>query len=146
MYLGVLSALFPNATVIHCRRDLRDVALSCWMADFRSVYWANQPSHIGTKFRGYQRLMDHWHKVLPVTIHDVDYEETVADLEGVARRMIAAVGLEWDPACLDFHRTSRSVRTSSVVQVRKPLYNRSVARWKPYQHEMADLFNAVRPA
>lgn len=143
MYLGLLIALFPRATVIHCRRDPRDVALSCWMADFRSLYWANRPDHIGTKFRAQSRLMAHWRNALPATIHDVDYEETVADLEGVARRMLAALGLDWDPACLEFHRTRRPVRTSSVRQVRTPLYGRSVARWKRYEHELAELFSEV---
>lgn len=143
MYLGLLLALFPRATVIYCRRDVRDVALSCWMADFRSVFWANHPDHIGSKFRGHARLMAHWQDVLPATIHEVDYEATVADLETVARRLIAAIGLDWHPACLEFHRTKRPVRTSSVVQVRKPIYNRSVARWKRYEHELPALFNAV---
>jgi hypothetical protein len=143
MYLGLLLALFPRATVIHCRRDLRDVALSCWMADFRGVFWASRLEDIATKFRGHQRIMAHWHEVLPVTVHEVAYEDTVVDLESVARRMIAALGLEWDPACLEFHRTPRPVRTSSVVQVRKPLYTQSVARWKRYEGELDKLFSAV---
>ena len=87
--------------------------------------------------------MDHWRAVLPVPIHEVDYEETVADLEGVARRLLAACGLEWDPACLEFHRTSRPVRTASVTQVRQPVYKHSVARWKNYERELADLFAAA---
>ena len=143
MYLGLLAAMFPNAVFIHCRRDLRDVAVSCWMTDFRSIRWANDPDHIAHRFRQYRRLMDHWRAVLPVTIHEVDYEETVADLEGVARRLLAACGLEWDPACLEFHRTNRPVRTASVAQVRQPVYKQSVARWKNYERELADLFAAL---
>ena len=76
-------------------------------------------------------------------IHQVDYEETVADLEGTARRLVAACGLEWDPACLQFHRTSRPVRTASFAQVRQPVYPSSVGRWKNYQDELADLFAAL---
>lgn len=83
-HLGLLATLFPRATFIHCRRDLRDVAVSCWMTDFRMIHWANDPDHIADQFRQYRRLMDHWRSVLPVPIHEVDYEETVADLEGVA--------------------------------------------------------------
>jgi tetratricopeptide (TPR) repeat protein len=143
MYLGLLAALFPNAVLIHCRRDLRDVAVSCWMTDFRSIRWANDPAHIAARFREYRRLMDHWPAVLPVPIHEVDYEETVADLEGVARRLLAACGQEWDPACLEFHRTSRPVRTASVAQVRQPVYRGSVARWKHYERELAELFAAI---
>jgi hypothetical protein len=143
MYLGFLAAMFPNATFIHCRRDLRDIAVSCWMTDFRSIRWANDPEHIATRFAQYRRLIDHWDSVLPVPIHAVDYEETVADLESVARRLIAACGLEWEPACLEFHRTERPVRTASVTQVRQPVYKRSVARWKKYESSLGELFAAL---
>jgi tetratricopeptide (TPR) repeat protein len=140
MYLGLLAALFPQAVFIHCRRDLRDVAVSCWMTDFRSIRWANHPQHIATRFQEYQRLMDHWRSVLPVPLHEVNYEETVTDLEGVARRLLSACGLEWDPVCLEFHHTTRPVRTASVAQVRQPVYKKSVARWKNYENALADLF------
>ena len=87
--------------------------------------------------------MDHWRAVLPVPVHEVDYEETVADLEGVARRLLEACGLEWEPACLEFHRTERPVRTASLTQVRQPIYTTSVARWKHFQGPLADLFAAL---
>ena len=140
MYVGFLAALFPHATFIHCRRDLRDVAVSCWMTDFRSIRWANDPGHIAARFRQYRRLMDHWRTVLPASIHEVHYEETVADLEGVARRLVAACGLDWESACLEFHRKRRPVRTASVVQVRQPVYQQSAGRWKNYETTLADLF------
>ena len=143
LYLGLLAVLFPRATFIHCRRDLRDVAVSCWMTDFRTIRWANDPGHIAGRFHQYRRLMDHWRTVLPVPIHEVDYEETVSGLEGVARRLAAACGLEWDPACLEFHRTERTVRTASLTQVRQPIYRTSVARWKHYEGTLADLFTAL---
>ena len=98
LYLGLLAALFPRAKFIHCRRDLRDVAVSCWMTNFRHIRWANDPEHIARRFREYRRLMEHWRRVLPVPMLEVDYEETVADLEGVARRLVAWCGLEWEPA------------------------------------------------
>jgi len=140
IHLGFLATLFPRATFVHCRRDLRDVAVSCWMTDFTAIRWANDPEDIAARFRRYRRLMDHWRAVLPVPIHEVDYEETVSDLEGVARRLVAICGLEWEPACLEFHRTQRPVRTASVAQVRQPIYSRSVGRWKNYEHTLADLF------
>ncbi len=140
MYLGLAAAMFPRATFIHCRRDLRDVAVSCWMTDFRSIRWANDPQHLALRFQQYRRLMEHWRAVLPATVHDVDYEEAVSDLEGVARRLVAACGLDWEPACLEFHRTERPIRTASVVQVRQPVYRRSVERWKNYEPALAELF------
>jgi hypothetical protein len=145
LYLGLLALLFPRAVFIHCRRDLRDVAVSCWMTDFSSIRWANDFGHIAGRFHQYRRAMEHWRRVLPVPIQEVDYEETVDDLEAVARRLLEACGLEWDPACLEFHRTERPIRTASVTQVRQPVYKRSVARLKNYEPALAELFAALPP-
>jgi hypothetical protein len=90
--------------------------------------------------------MEHWRRVLPVPVLEVDYEETVADLEGVARRLVAWCGLEWEPACLEFHKNKRPVRTASVAQVRQPLYTRSVARWKHYEPLLGGLFAQLAPS
>jgi tetratricopeptide (TPR) repeat protein len=139
LYLGYLAVLFPNAKFIHCRRDLRDVGVSCWMTHFRQIRWACDLEHIASRFRTYQRLMEHWRQVLPVPVLEVDYEETVADLEGVARRLVAWCGLEWEPACLRFHEGRRPVRTASVMQVRQPIYTQAVARWKHYEQALAHL-------
>jgi tetratricopeptide (TPR) repeat protein len=143
LYLGLLATLFPKATFIHCRRDFRDVALSCWMTDFRSLFWANDPTHIGTRFQQYLRIMDHWQSVLGVTIHEVRYEETVVDLQRVARDLVAACGLPWESRCADPHRHERPVRTASLIQVRQPVHAKSVGRWKNYESELADLFAAL---
>jgi tetratricopeptide (TPR) repeat protein len=140
LYLGLLAVLFPRAKFIHCRRDLRDVAVSCWMTNFRQISWANDFDHIAGRFRAYERLMAHWRRVLPVPLLDVSYEEMVADLEGVARRLVAWCGLEWEPACLAFHESQRRVRTASALQVRQPLYRHAVARWRHYESALAPLF------
>jgi hypothetical protein len=87
--------------------------------------------------------MEHWRAVLPVTVHEVDYEETVADLEEVARRLVGVCGLEWDPACLEFHRARLPIRTASVTQVCQPVYTQSVARWTHYERDLAALFAAL---
>ena len=112
--------LFALAHVLDARcRTMRPLPSTCArMTDFRSIRWANDPAHIATRFRQYRRLMDHWRSVLPVAIHEVDYEAIVNDPERVAQRLVAACGLDWEPACLDFHRTRRPVRTASVTQVR----------------------------
>src|SRR5262249_12987189 len=81
-YLGLLAALFPRAAFIHCRRDPRDVAVSCWLTDFQYLEWTNDFDHIASRFAEYERLMEHWRRVLPVPLHEVAYEDVVADLEG----------------------------------------------------------------
>jgi tetratricopeptide (TPR) repeat protein len=146
LYLGLLAILFPNATFIHTRRDLRDVAVSCFITSFRGLRWTHDPRHMASRFQQYVRLMDHWRNVLPVPVHVVEYEEAVDDLESVARRLVAACGLEWEPACLEFHRTVRAVDTASLAQVRQPIYTSSVARWKNYEHDLADLFEIIEVA
>ena len=144
LYLGLLASLFPRAKFIHCRRDLRDVAVSCWMTHFQEIRWANDQQHIASRFHEYQRMMEHWRKVLPVPLLEVDYEETVADLEGVARQLVAWCGLAWEPKCLEFHQAKRPVRTASAVQVRQPVFRTSVGRWKHYEQALGSLFAQLR--
>ena len=79
LYLGLLAAMFPAATFIHCRRDPRDVAVSCWMTDFRTIRWANDPGHIASRFHEYRRLMDHCRAVLPVAVHELDPRQRTRD-------------------------------------------------------------------
>jgi tetratricopeptide (TPR) repeat protein len=143
LYLGLLAALFPRAKLIHCRRDLRDIAVSCWSTSFRHIRWASDPDHLAARLRDYRRLMRHWAQVLPVPLLEVDYEETVADLEGLARRLVAWCGLEWEPACLAFHQGKQPVRTASATQVRQPIYTHSVARWRGYARALGPLFAAL---
>jgi tetratricopeptide (TPR) repeat protein len=143
-YLGLLATLFPKAKFIHCRRDLRDVAVSCWMTYFGDVRWCNHPEHMVARFRQYRRLMEHWRAVLPVSVLEVNYEETVADLLGVARRLVEWCGLDWEPACLNFHESGRPVRTSSAVQVRQPIFARSVGRWLNYERDLGPMFDALK--
>ena len=143
LYIGLLAAMFRNSLFVHCRRDPRDIGVSCWISDFRSIRWANDLDHIGSRLRQYRRLAEHWDRVLPAKVTKIDYEETVADLEGTVRRLLQACELEWDPTCLEFHRTKRVVRTASLTQVRQPIYTSSVGRWKHYENELAGLFAQI---
>jgi tetratricopeptide (TPR) repeat protein len=144
LYLGFIATMFPSARIIHCRRDLRDIALSCWMLNFAEVRWACDPEQIAARFAEYQRLMDHWRRTLPVPIFELEYETMVADLEGTARKLLEFCGLDWEPACLEFYRKQRPLRTPSVVQVRQPIYTSSVGRWKHYEQSLGPLFANLR--
>jgi hypothetical protein len=143
LQLGFLATLFPKARFIHCRRDVRDVAVSCWMTDFNKIDWSNDVDHIAGRFRDYERLMEHWRRVLPARILDIDYESTVTDLEETARRLVDWCGLDWEPQCLAFHARRDPVRTASAIQVRQPIYQHAVARWKLYEDSLAPLLHAV---
>ncbi len=143
LYLGLIAAMFPHATVIHCRRDPRDVALSCWITNFGQVRWACDPDHIASRIEEHRRIIDHWRQVLPLPIREVDYEAVVARPEEVSRELVAWCGLPWDPACLEFHKTRRAVRTASTAQVRQPIYRSAVGRWKHYERSLAPLFSRL---
>lgn len=140
LYVGFMTLLFPRARFLHCCRDLRDIAVSCWITHFRDIPWSHNFDLLASRFAQYRRVMEHWHAVVPERLLDVHYEEMVEDLESVARRAVAFLGLDWEPACLSYHRNQRPVRTASLSQVRQPIYRRSVARWRHYQDAMQPLF------
>jgi len=133
-HLGLIAMLFPNARVVHCRRDPVDTCLSCYFQNFAAagLSWSFDLGDLVHQYARYRAVMDHWRAVLPLRMLEIDYEETVTDLEAQARRLIAFAGLEWDAACLSFHKSEQAVITASHSQVRKPIYKSSVGRWKRY--------------
>ena len=144
--LAFISLVLPNARVVHCRRDPMDNCTSCFMHNFSDAHGYNADlTKLGQYYRQYDRLMNHWSKILPIAIHDMQYERTVDDLEAQARGLIAFLGVEWDEACLNFHETKRTVRTPSRWQVRQPIYSTSVERWKRYGNALDPLRAALGP-
>lgn len=141
--LGLIASVLTGAKVIVCTRDIRDVAVSCWQAGFATIPWANQFEHIARRLVDHERLLEHWRRVGPVSWLEVRYEELVGDVAGHSRQLINFLGLDWDPACLEFHSTRRVVRTASMVQVRQPAHSRSVGRWKHYEESLHPLFQAI---
>ena len=138
--LAFAALLFPQARVLHCRRNARDNALSIWLENFNAdQHYATDFGDLACLRAGYQRLMAHWRQALPLPILDVDYEALVADLEGESRRIVQFLGAPWDRRCLDFHLNERAVRTPSRWQVRQRIYSRSVKRWRLYAPHLADL-------
>jgi tetratricopeptide (TPR) repeat protein len=142
--LRLIAALFPSAKVILCQRDLRDVCLSCYFHWFtRGHLYSYDLADCGARALEVNRLANHWLRVLPLEILVVDYEKLVADLERESRRLIEFLGLDWEPACLDFHRTERPIHTASAWQVRQPLFSRSVGRWRHYEQHLKPLLEIL---
>jgi tetratricopeptide (TPR) repeat protein len=138
--LGLIDLLFPEARIIHCRRDPMDNCLSIYFQHFNADHaYANSLEQLGIYYRQYERVMAHWRKVVRVPILDVDYERTVADPEQAARRLLEFCELEWDERCLRFYESGRVVSTPSYDQVRQPIYKKSVARWKRYEKYLEPL-------
>ena len=142
---GIIQLMLPNARIIHCRRNPLDTCVSCFMTSFGSDRGFTRDLHeLGGTYRTYQDLMAHWHKVMPGRILDVVYEELVENTEEQARTLIAHLGLAWDDACLEFYKNKRRVSTSSLVQVRQPVYKTSVGRWRRYEKHLAPLISAIK--
>ena len=143
-HLGLIMLMFPRARVIHCRREAMDLCLSIYFQHFSERHdFAYGFADIAEYHRQYEQLMAHWHSVFPGRIHDLQYEDLVANFETVSRGMFQYLGLEWDENCLEFHRTVRPVGTASHWQVRQPLYTRSVERWRHYEPYLEDLRAAL---
>ncbi|HED66121.1 MAG TPA: tetratricopeptide repeat protein [Planctomycetes bacterium] len=133
-FLGLIARLFPNARILHTRRDPRDVALSCFSTWFgpNRCRFSYDLEHIAIYQRTHDQLMDHWHDVLPLPILEVDYEKLVLGGESAIRRIVEFVGLDWDPNCALFHSQGPTCFTASSNQVREPLHSRSIGRWRDY--------------
>ncbi len=143
--LGLIHLALPESTIIHCRRDPRDVCLSCYGTHFRDgLDYAYDLAELGRYWRAYDALMNHWRAVLPPgRMLEVPYEAVVGDLETWARRLIAHCGLPWDDGCLNFHQSRRDVRTASSAQVRRPIYADSVGRWRRFETHLGPLLEAL---
>ncbi len=135
LWAGLIHMAFPRAIIIHCRRAAVDTALSIHQTHFHpSLAFPTGGAELVAYFRDYQRLTDHWRRVLPADrFLEVDYEELTREPEPVIRRIIAACGLAWDDACLRPESNPRAVRTPSKWQTRQPIYRSSVARWRRYE-------------
>ena len=146
LHLGLIALLFPKARVIHCIRNPLDTCLSCYFQNFAegSAYsYSYDLNYVGSYYRQYQRLMSHWSSVLDIPMMNVHYEELVANQEEISKAMIEFCGLAWDEQILNFHQTKRVVSTASYDQVRRPLYQKSVERWKNYEHNLGRLREAL---
>jgi len=141
--LGAIATLYPGARVIFCRRDPRDTCLSCYFQKFAAgqLVFSYDLGDCAKRYVETERLMAHWRRVLPLRMLDIEYEALVVGLEEQSRRMIAFLGLDWEPGCLEFHRTARTVGTASAWQVRQPLYDRAVARWRKYETHLTPLLD-----
>lgn len=142
--VGFIATLFPNARIIHTRRNPMDTCLSIWQQNFNDAHtYGRNLADLGHHYAQYLDLMEHWRQVLPGRILEIDYEDVVEDQDAMTRKLIDFVGLPWDDACLKPHEVQRTVLTASVWQVRQPVYKRSAGRWKNYETHLKPLRDAL---
>ena len=143
-HVGLIKLILPNAKVIDARRH----PMSCCFSGFKQLFGQGQEfsyglKQIGNYYREYVDLMQHWDDVLPGFVHRVQHEELVEDLGGEVRRLLDFCDLEFEPSCLEYHKTERSVRTPSSEQVRQPIFTTSLELWKHYEPWLDPLREAL---
>jgi predicted Zn-dependent protease len=133
-HIGLIHLMLPNAKIVDARRE----PMSCCFSNLKQLFANGQEftysmDDIARYYRTYLDLMDHWDEALPGRVLRVHHEDVVDDLESSVRRLLDHCGLEFEPACVDFHKTQRSVRTPSSEQVRQPIFRESLDQWKRYE-------------
>ncbi|MEQ5788730.1 sulfotransferase [Erythrobacter sp. NFXS35] len=143
-HIGLIHLILPNAKIIDARRDPMD----CCFSGFKQLFAEGQEftyglTEVGRYYADYVTLMDHWDAALPGKVLRVQHEDVLDDLEGETRRMLDFLGLPFEPACLDFHKTQRAVRTASSEQVRQPINRKGQGAWKPFEPWLDELKAAL---
>jgi hypothetical protein len=146
-HIGLIHLMLPNARIIDARRE----PLACCFSNLKQLFAAGQEftysiEDIARYYRTYLELMQHWDAVLPDKILRVWHEDVVEDLEGNVRRILDFCGLEFEPACVEFYKTERSVRTASSEQVRQPIYREGLDQWRHYEPWLTPLREALGDA
>jgi tetratricopeptide (TPR) repeat protein len=146
-HIGLIHLMLPNAKIIDARRE----PMSCCFSNLKQLFANGQEftysiDDIARYYRIYLDLMNHWDRVLPGRILRVHHEDVVDDLEGSVRRLLGHCGLDFEPACVDFHKTARAVRTPSSEQVRQPIFRDGLDQWTRYEAHLAPLKAALGDA
>lgn len=144
LHLGFISAVFPDAHVIHCQRDPMNSCLSSYFTQFvGAMTYSYDLDHLAAVHHASEKIMRHWMEVLDLPILQVQYEQLVADPEPGIRKIIEFAGLQWEDDCLAFHQHERIAMTASADQVRKPIYTTSVSRADKFGEHLAPLRAAI---
>ena len=148
LHIGFITMLFPNARIINCIRDPRDVCLSCYFQSFsdeKLQFDTSQVEYLAVIYRNYSRLMNHWRSVVPESVFDVCYESLTDMPEEIIKSVVEHLGLPWEQGVLEFHNSDPVVSTASSVQVRRPIYKTSRNKWKRYEAQLPELLKALEP-
>ncbi len=144
-WIGLVKLILPNAKIIHCKRNPMDTCLSIFQQNFytKGNEYSYKLSEIGYFFNLYIDILNHWKKVLPNFFYDIEYEYFINNQKKETKKLLDYCNLQWENKCMNFHKTIRSVRTSSDYQVRKKIYYNSINKWKNYKKELKKLSNIV---
>lgn len=147
-HIGLIYLIFPNAAIIHLKRDPKDVAVSNYYQNFAAMRglmgFANDLKDIGHMLNDHERIIKHWHEVLPEgKIFEVVYEELIEEPERVIKELLNYIGLPWEDKVMKFYETQRPVKTASIQQVRKGIYKESKEKWRRYEKYLSPLISVL---
>jgi len=142
LYLGLIASAFPQAPLIHLRRNPMDACFAMYKQPY--FRFAFRQDDLGPFYLAYRKLMDHWRSLLGERLIEVDYEALVADQETETRRLLDALGLEFEQSTLEFDRNAAPSATASAVQIREKVHSRSVGRWKEFESQLSPLAGYLR--
>jgi tetratricopeptide (TPR) repeat protein len=146
-YCGLIHKALPKAAIVHLTRDPMDTCYAVFKTLFINAYhFSYQLEELAEYYIAYRRMMDHWHAVMPGVILDVRYEDLVAEPEAQARRLLTHCGLAWEDQVLEFHRSTKASTTASAVQVRRPIYQSSVQKWRQFTRELQPVLRRLAAA
>ena len=145
LYVGLIRMALPNAKIVQLTRHPMDSCYAIYKRLFEDAYpWSYDLGEIALYYAAYHRLMQHWKALMPGVIHELAYEDLVADVEGQSRQLLDYCGLDWHPRCLRFYENTETSTTASASQVRQPVYQSSVGRWKSYQSQLSPLYEQLK--
>ena len=141
-WIGLIKLLFPNSKIIHCKRNSKDTCLSIFKNYFvnSDLKYAYNLNEISNYYNFYNDLMDHWKNIFPEFIYEVEYEKVIKNTELEIRKLLKTLNLNWNPKCLQFYKTKRTVKTTRDTQIRNKIYKSSVDTWKNFQPFMGNFF------
>jgi tetratricopeptide (TPR) repeat protein len=144
--IGLIKVLFPKARIIHCQRNALDTCVSIFLnfINIKGNEYSFDLNEIGNYYLDYLKLMAHWNNLFPSGIYNVQYEELVENQSMISQQLIGFLGLEWDEKCIDYVNNDRAVTTASTIQVREPIFRKSVNRWKLYENDLESLLKVFK--
>jgi tetratricopeptide (TPR) repeat protein len=145
LYCGLIHKALPEARIIHVTRHPVDTCYAIYKTLFKNAYpFSYNLETLGQYYLAYRKLMEHWQKVLPRRIFEMSYEDLVSDQALESRRLLEFCDLDWEQACLEFHKSTSASTTASSIQVRRPVYRSSVGRWRCYRQQLQPLLQVLK--
>jgi hypothetical protein len=147
LYCGLIRRALPDARIVHLTRNPMAAGYAMYKTLFKDGYpFSYDLDEIARYYIAYRKLMDHWSAVMPGAVYSLNYENLVADQIDETRKLLEFCGLDWEDACAEFHRNPSATTTASASQVRRPIYDSSVAQWRHYTAQLACLSSALESA